>query len=552
MSDVVTSESPSSGPSGSGAEGGGRKRAVLVGGVIGVLAVGGGAAWAATSFFGQGAQPAEALPAGTIGYASIDLDPSGGQKVAAIEMLRKFPAFKEEIGLDTDDDIRERIFTELTESGECEGLDYAEEIEPWLGQRAAVGAVDVGEEQPAPVVVVQVSDADAAEDGFATLEEKCGGGSDGGSDDGSDSGEESGLAVEGDWAVLAETQEQVDQVVDKTAEGDLASDEDFTRWMDEAGDPGVMSMYAAPEAGAFLAESFGGMGMTPDMEGMEGMEGLEGMEDTAPSPVPEELKAQLEDFQGGAATVRFADGSLEMEMAIDAGEQSTLLEGEGSGGEVVGSLPADTAVALGVSLPEGWTDLVMEQAAQASGGQMSAEDIAGEMEAATGLTPADLETALGESFALSLGSDLSAQELMASSGPQDLPLAMKVKGDTEEIEGVLDQVRGANPGELAMMLESESEGDYVVVGPSADYRGQVAGDDGGLGDSDEYTSVVDDPDDATSVFFVNFNGGTWAKEFADATGDQQVADNLEPLKAFGASGSVDDGVSHGLIRLTTD
>src|SRR5688500_4470464 len=105
-----------------------RKRLLALGALVGVLAVGGGAVWAASSFLGTGAQPAEAMPAGTLGYISIDLDPSGGQKIEAIQTLRKFPAFKEHIGLETDDDLREKLFEEIVKSGECEGLDYAKDV----------------------------------------------------------------------------------------------------------------------------------------------------------------------------------------------------------------------------------------------------------------------------------------------------------------------------------------------------------------------------------------------------------------------------------------
>ena len=152
-----------------------RKRVIVLGGILGLLAVGGGAAWAASSFLSTGDQPAQALPASTIAYASVDLDPSGEQKIEAIRTLRKFPAFADNVDLDTDDDLRERLFTELTESGECEGLDYAADVEPWMGDRAAVAAVDTGAETPSPVLVLQVSDAGAAEDGLATLQETCGG-----------------------------------------------------------------------------------------------------------------------------------------------------------------------------------------------------------------------------------------------------------------------------------------------------------------------------------------------------------------------------------------
>jgi hypothetical protein len=127
-----------------------RKRVIALGGLVGVLAVGGGAVWAATSLLGTGAQPAEALPAGTLGYVSIDLDPSGDQKIEAIQTLRKFPEFKDQINLDTDDDLRERLFEEITKSGECEGLDYEADVKPWLGSRAAFAAVDAGEDAPSP------------------------------------------------------------------------------------------------------------------------------------------------------------------------------------------------------------------------------------------------------------------------------------------------------------------------------------------------------------------------------------------------------------------
>ena len=76
-------------------------------------------AWAAADFFATGAQPSEALPAATIGYASIDLDPSGGQKIEALRTLNKFPAFKEELGLDADDDIRKALFEELDLPEDC-------------------------------------------------------------------------------------------------------------------------------------------------------------------------------------------------------------------------------------------------------------------------------------------------------------------------------------------------------------------------------------------------------------------------------------------------
>ena len=80
--------------------------------MVGLAAIGVGA-WAAYSFLATGPQPAEALPADTLGYVSIDLDPSGGQKIEALRTLNKFPAFEDEVGIDTDDDIRKAIFDKI-------------------------------------------------------------------------------------------------------------------------------------------------------------------------------------------------------------------------------------------------------------------------------------------------------------------------------------------------------------------------------------------------------------------------------------------------------
>ena len=89
-------------------------------------------------------------------------------------MLKKFPAFNDEIDLDTDDDIRKKMFEEFDLDEACDGLDYADDIEPWLGDRAAVAAVDNGGDTPDAAFVLQVKDEDAAEDGLAKIKDCAG------------------------------------------------------------------------------------------------------------------------------------------------------------------------------------------------------------------------------------------------------------------------------------------------------------------------------------------------------------------------------------------
>ena len=152
------------------------RRGLFVGGaVVGLVAVGVGA-WAAYNFLTTGPQPAEALPADTLGYVSVDLDPSGGQKIEALQTLNKFPAFKDYVGINADDDLRKEIFSRIQDEANCDAIDYADDIEPWLGDRAALAAVDLGGDDPDPVFVLQVKDADKADAGLDAVKDCADGG----------------------------------------------------------------------------------------------------------------------------------------------------------------------------------------------------------------------------------------------------------------------------------------------------------------------------------------------------------------------------------------
>jgi len=519
----------------SGAGRGGRRTALVAGGSVVGLALVGGGVWAAMSFFATGTQPAEALPAGTLGYASIDLNPSGGQKIEAFRMIQKFPAIKKELGgLDADDDILAKAFEDLEE--ECD-LSYEDDLQPWLGYRFAVAAVDLGDDMPAPVAVIQVTDAGAAEAGLEALS-GC-------------AGEElGGWVVEGEWAIVAETEDIAQEVSDSTADGTLADDETYQKWTDEVGEAGVMSLYASPEAGTFFAEmigTFGSGGLLPGMSMDQPM--MNPAADTGTPAVPEELTQALEDFQGMAATLRFDDGALEFEVAGATGTDKQMqLFATDRGDDVITTLPEDTAAALGFGFADGWVSTALEQVASASGGEMTVEDMEAELETATGLTVDDVETLVGESAAISLGSNLDADTLFNSSDGSDVPVGAKVQGDAGAIQAVLATI-AESFGADASVVDNDAEGGMVAIGPNPDYRGQLLK-DGGLGDSDVYQNVVRESGDANAILFVNFDAGDWLTNLAD--GDQEIEDNLDPLEGLGFSSWSDDDSSHAVFRLTTN
>ncbi|WP_193607071.1 DUF3352 domain-containing protein, partial [Nocardioides lijunqiniae] len=586
----------------------GGKKKYVIGGVA-VVAVGAVAAgaWAAVSFFSTGDQPAQALPASTLGYVSIDLDPSGGQKIEALRTLRKFPAFKDQVGLDTDDDLRQKVFEQLQKGEVCSDVDYGDDIEPWLGDRMAAAAVRTDDDTTSPVVVVQVKDAGKAEDGFAKLrdclagEQQAATAEPPGLDDEGQSEEDQpsemgGWAIEGDWAIIAETTEIAEQVASDAKEDSLADDADFQRWTGEAGDAGILTAYAAPEVGDLMADAADELsGLGGALSGPSCVEEPESFDPDTIDPDPldpdsldpdslepelpelpdydapcddsgdenpvdgatDEIVSMFEDFEGAALTVRFDDGSLEVEAATGTGFAGLdALSGSDQGGVAISTLPEDTAAAWGVGFEEGWFDELLEYASSFAGDDMNIDELIQQAEEETGLSlPEDAETLAGESATVAVGSDFDPDAL-GSGEPGDVPVGMKVKGDPEAIEGVLAKIvakLSASEPEAGELLGSDSDGDYVAVGPNADYRASLL-EDGGLGDTDTFKDVVREADQSGSVLFVNFDAGDgWLVNLASGMGDdEELSENLEPLEGLGISGWTDGDVTHSVFRLTTN
>jgi Protein of unknown function (DUF3352) len=502
-------------PAAPDAASGGARRAVLIGGAaVGALALAGAGAWAALTLAGGGPQPTEALPGDTLGFVSIDLDPSAGQKIEAMKMLNKFPSIKKELGLDPTDDIRKKLFDEAFKDGPCDDKTYDDDVAPWIGSRAAVAAVNGTDGKPAPVVVLQVSDDTKAEQGLAALSE-C-----------ASSGDAVAFVVDDGWAVLAEDQDTAQRVVDDAATGSLADDTTYQKWMDEVGDPGVVTMYASPQAAEAFADQIG---------------------DQAAELSALDLGSSLADFDGMAGTVRFHNGAVEIEAA------STAVDGAGdntAAGGLVAGLPADTAAAFGFSVPDGWLERMADRVADLRGGGTTGADLLDELSQESGLDlPADFETLTGDAIAMSVSSDIDLDEMSNSTDPSSLPLGLVIEGDPDAIQGVLDKLT-ARMGADADLVATDSEGDVVALGPNADYRKSLL-DDGGLGDSAAFSSAVPHGTDSTMVVYVNVDaGGGWLDRLVQS--DPELASNIEPLSSLGMSAWVDGNASHVILTLTTD
>ncbi|MFN8195010.1 MAG: DUF3352 domain-containing protein [Nocardioidaceae bacterium] len=533
-----------------GRGGRGRRIALLGGAVVGVAALGSAATWAVLALSGGGPQPAEGLPSTTVAYLSVDLDPSAGQKIEAMKTLKKFPAFDDAVDMNAQDDIRRELFDAIQKDSECEGLDYDDDIASWLGNRAAVAGVDV-DGKPKPVVVLQVSDEKAAEAGLTAIAH-CS--ATGDADESGDTSGDLGWKISDGWAVISESDDVAEQVVAATADGSLAEDSTYTKWVDEVGDPGIVTMYVSPDAGTLMLDSMDSLGGAfGDSLGMTDSY----TDEAQPSAftggaaddgdVPPEVTKALEDFKGMAATIRFADGGMELEVAGDPGDQMQIY-GTGAGTDVMATLPTDTAAAFGMRFADGWFTKVLDSAA--ASGDIDVDEILSSMEDATGLgLPEDAETLMGDSAVISLGSDFDVNTMEQSSDGSGIPVGLKVHGDPAAIEDVLDKVRGQLPEQAQGFIESDSSGEMVAVAPDDDYRAALVG-DGGLGDTADYRDVIRGGDKASVLFYVNFDANDWLTELAQD--DQEAQDNLEPLSGLGMSAWVDGDASHMVLRVTTD
>lgn len=211
-----------------------RRVAGVVAGVVGVAAVAGGGVWVTQSFLAQGPQPAEALPADTLAYVAVDVDPGGEQKIQAAGLLRKFPEARKVVG--EGGDLRRQVFEFLAADSDC-SASYAD-VEPWLGKRAALAMVDA--DDPKPVLVLSVDGDERLEHGLDAL--------------GTCFGKRSGHAVAGSWAVIAESDAAAERVVEATAQASLADARGFRDWTAKAGGAGLVTMYVSPRAGTTLVD----------------------------------------------------------------------------------------------------------------------------------------------------------------------------------------------------------------------------------------------------------------------------------------------------------
>lgn len=465
--------------------GGRRRTGLIVGGVVTALVLGGAGAFAFQTLSGGGSQPADVLPGDAYAYFRLDIDPSAGQKIAAVRFLGKLPQVKDTLGAD---DPRKQLWHLASKdaSNDCVAkFSYDTDIAPWLGDRVGA-AIRPGGTADAPnvAIAIQVKDESAAKDTLTRLFACDKGGSD------------TELRMKDGYAIV--TPRGVgDATLAAATKGTLAQNADFTSDMAALGEQGILSAWF--DMGTGLKE-------------IQKFSGTTGMDATA-----------LASAKGRFATaVRFDADYVEMAGVVRGADATKSVKGDGS---EVASLPANTMAAVNVSgadqmLDSAWPQLKkqIESLAAADG----ESDPIGMVEKQLGITlPDDLKVLLGRSFTLAM----PEQDLKS-----DVPVlgAKVVSSDAkraDELVGRLMESAGVGND----VLTHKVEGDKVFVATTPDYADDLkAG--GKLGDSDTFKVAVGDVSNATATLFVDLD-----KVDAMVKGDVhgEAKSFLESMRAVG-------------------
>jgi hypothetical protein len=465
------------------------RRNLVIGATVTGAVVLGGVGFAAASYLsGGGAQPQDVLPADTLGFVSLDMDPAAGQKLGLLSLMDKFP----DVTTEGDADFRGELLDPLLDEI-AGGLYYPADVRPWLGDRMAVAAVPAEDSEVgvAPVLVLAVDDEDLMTENLDDAQVQV----------------EFGYAMRDGFVVLTDSQERADDLV--AAERTLADDGDY------AGDRKALG-------GDQIALAWA------DMSALEQIAAA-----TTPAP-PESFSGGL--FGGGQpsgrviAGVHVADDALEMVGLAFSVSDVPVPDGEPT--RLVQDLPEDTVVAFGMSELGDYTVKAWDQLEKA--GDMAEIE---QVEAELGIElPDDLRAIFGTDLAVALFGDLQQPEVGARVATDDPDKASRV------LESVLSDPQFDVPA-----VYSDVDGGYVVAGEQETLDALSAG--GALGATPKFRDAVADADDAGLIGYLDLEAVV--QQVIDQGGeDGDEAAKFTAAKALGFSMTTTDEGVRFVVRLT--
>lgn len=433
-----------------------RRRRGLIAGVVAsvVVIVGGTGAVAAYHVLApKGAQPDTVIPANAVTFVRLDLDPSAGQKVSATRFLSGLP----EVAKNGDAvDIKQTLWDAAVRAQPHLGsLDYATDVEPWLGDRAGLAVLPGGTaDRPNVVIALETTEPGKAKTGIEKV-----------ATTGGSSADDLEVTTRDDYALITPKGNGA-AVLSELAKGSLASSATYTKDLTDLGDVGVASAWVDTAGIAQLVPT------------------LTGVPAGATSPV------QLGRV---AMALRFDAGYVEL-AGVARGGKARPVTAPPAGGAA--TLPADTMVALQVT---GLGDGVQQAWPQLEKSIPGGTDLLTNVQEQLGVTlPDDLVTLLGSSTTLSM----PKQDLRSLDSALPTVGAKITTPDADRADALVTRLSmslGADG-----VVKHEVAGGSLLLATTDDYLATMQ-QKGTLGSSPLFTKAVADPGRATSVAFADLS-----------------------------------------------
>lgn len=481
----------------------GLKIALGAGAVV-ILAAGGAGAYAWQQLSGGGTQPQDVLPASVSAFVRLDADPSASQKIALLRLVQRFPDIADDIGVTSaDDDIKRLLLEEAVPN--C-GLDYDEDLEPWLGDRIgfAVGP------DATPLIAVQVTDEDAARTTLPALAECL-------------DLPDPGIVFSEGYAVLSADEKSAKAAVDEAADKPLADSTAFQKDMDELGDQGIASAWVDVPA------------LSADIPGLQ-----------EPSGAAVAGGNPFTGVESSALTLRAGSAHLELVGIGRSSEDVTERPGAGLERYSSDNLLVGAYSGGGKDVRERWDAILGEGDTY---GYDPSGDIAG-IEQATGLrVPEDIETLLGESIALVVGPrNLDTAITGGLSDPTALDIGLVMRSDPDAAADLAQRLADLALRYIGLPLTVVPTDDGAVLATNDTIGAELA--DGKQEDATSFGDLVPDSDKAFGALVLNIGGTLDMLEKAGPPPEvQSVIDDIRPLDKIGFSAVQDGRVTRGTLRV---
>jgi Protein of unknown function (DUF3352) len=327
----------------------GSKKGLIAGVTVGALVLlGAGAAVAYNSMMSpSGDHPSSVLPANAAMYMELDLDPSADQKKAFMALEDKFPDLASEEGQEMN--LKESVTSNLSDN-------YAQDIEPWIGDRlgAAVVSGSSSESEPDVYLAYQIKDKEAAESSSASFDVDS--------------------VIVGEYLIIS-----ADDTTPVPAEGfsDVLSDVDnFSKDLDTFGKDNILTMWGdmakLQELGnaSGIVDQYAGMaGVGPEVTEQAALTGR-GIIGVHLDENAVEVKGRTIDFKvdGKSTDVKSSKGNVAEDLgnlpdgssvAVSIGGLDEILKQiVTENPEIATELENMNLDALGIDIPEGMTDLI--------------------------------------------------------------------------------------------------------------------------------------------------------------------------------------------------